>query len=155
MIFLPPNSANLTHPCDKFFIQDIKYAQRKAWDSWKAARVLQEEFRNGVRKYWKIEKPGNYFQLKLIEQSLREVRLRKYQDDIYFAGKAMIRFGISLEKYSVEGRKAEDRASKAHSRSPEADIKCINVVYRDYYSALGVEIDVESFPDKQEAEEAT
>lgn len=46
--FLLTNSTDLTQTCDRFVIQAIKYAWRKTWDSWKAARALQGEFRNGI-----------------------------------------------------------------------------------------------------------
>jgi DDE superfamily endonuclease len=94
--FLPPNSTNLTQPCDSFVFQEIKEEWSRRWDADKVAMVQSGKWKIGEGSSGKIINPGKRYFLQLAADCIKAVNNMKDKNGLSWSRKAMIKCGLSL-----------------------------------------------------------
>ena len=94
---LSPNATHLVQPADSFVIQKLKDARRRRWDGYilKAIEEGKWNDKKNPRGSGKIINPGKRFFLKLPANCVRDVNRQRTSEGKIYAGKAMIRCGMS------------------------------------------------------------
>lgn len=99
--FLPPNSTDLTQPCDAFVISTFKTFWRGMWDGKKAEDIMNKQFMDKAGGSGKVANPGKHYFLKFAAEATRRARAKVDKNGMNYARKSMILCGLSADTDSV------------------------------------------------------
>lgn len=101
-----------TQPADPFVIGKIKYTWTNCLEAYKTEIILNGDWMGENRGYrGKLRNPGNSLFLKLLGESVCEVKCQTDDNEVLYEGRAMMRTGRSL---NINGKCEESQLSLEH-----------------------------------------